>query len=62
MTKIIQNVTQGTKEWHELRSSYFTASEAPAMLGLSKYQTRNELLEAKATGQVKEVTEFQQIL
>jgi len=34
----VHNVQQGTPEWHALRSSYFTASEAPAMMGASKYQ------------------------
>ena len=58
--KQIHNVNQGSPEWLELRAKYFTASEAPAMLGLSKYQTRYELLHMKATGEVKEVTEYQQ--
>ena len=58
--KTIHNVQQGTKAWHELRANYFTASEAAAMLGLSKYQSRTELLHAKATGEVKEISEFQQ--
>lgn len=41
---------QGTSEWLALRERYFTASEAPAMLGLSAYMTRSELLKQKATG------------
>ncbi|WP_442108242.1 YqaJ viral recombinase family protein [Pseudomonas sp. NUPR-001] len=56
----VHNVQQGTPEWHALRSSYFTASEAPAMMGASKYQTRNELLAMKKTGIVPEVTPQQQ--
>ncbi|EPM0510246.1 TPA: YqaJ viral recombinase family protein [Pseudomonas putida] len=52
----VHNVQQGTPEWHALRSSYFTASEAPAMMGASKYQTRNDLLAMKKTGIVEEVT------
>jgi len=44
------NVKQGTPEWLAIRSKCFTASEASAMLGLSPYMTRNELLKQKATG------------
>lgn len=46
----IYNLVQGSPEWHQFRSTRFTASDAPAMLGLSKYKTRNELLQEKATG------------
>jgi len=58
----VHNVQQGTPEWHALRSSYFTASEAPAMMGASKYQTRNDLLAIKKTGIVEEVTPQQQAI
>lgn len=51
----IHNVQQGSPEWLELRAKHFTASEAPAMLGLSKYKTREALLREKATGIVPEV-------
>lgn len=51
----MHSVTQGSQEWIELRAGYFTASEAPAMLGLSKYKTRAALLREKATGIVAEV-------
>jgi putative phage-type endonuclease len=51
----VHNVLQGSPEWHSLRANYFTASEAPAMMGVSKYQTRNELLTQKKTGIVPEV-------
>lgn len=46
----ILNLTQGSAEWHAARLQHFCASEAPAMLGLSKYQTRSDLLKMKATG------------
>lgn len=46
----ILNLTQGTPEWIAARLQHFTASEAPAMLGLSKYQKRADLLKMKATG------------
>jgi len=58
----VHNVQQGTPEWHALRASYFTASEAPAMMGASKYQTRNDLLAMKKTGIVEEVTPQQQAI
>lgn len=56
----VHNVQQGTPEWHALRSSYFTASEAPAMMGASKFQTRNDLLTMKKTGIVPDVNPQQQ--
>lgn len=52
--KIIE-AAQGSQEWLQIRSQHFTASEAPAMLGLSKYKTRQDLLREKATGLTEEV-------
>ena len=52
---VTHNCRQGTPEWLALRAKYFTASEAPAMLGVSKYQPRSALLKVKATGIVPEV-------
>jgi len=46
---------QGTAEWHALRAKRYTASEASAMMGASKYQSRSALLRAKATGIAEEV-------
>ncbi len=54
------NLKQGSAEWLAMRSSKFTASEAPAMMGNSKYQSRNELLAQKATGEEKPVTKATQ--
>lgn len=48
-------VQQGTPEWHAARAKCFNASEAPAMMGVSPYMTRTELLRQKATGIVPEV-------
>lgn len=62
MSMTIHEVSQGTPEWHALRAEYFTASEAPAMLGVSKYQTRTELLQLKKTGLAPEVGAAQQRL
>lgn len=56
----VHNVAQGSPEWHALRAQHFTASEAPAMMGASKYQSRTDLLTLKKTGIVPEVTPQQQ--
>lgn len=56
----IHDVVQGSTEWGALRASCFTASEAPAMAGVSKYQSRSDLLKLKYTGEVPEVTPAQQ--
>lgn len=56
----ILDLVQGSQAWHEARAARFTASEAPAMMGASKYQKRSELLHMKATGLVAEVSEHQQ--
>lgn len=55
-------VIQGSPEWAALRTQYNTASEAPAMMGVSKYQTRDELLRQKATGIMPEVSRHQQAI
>lgn len=46
---------QGTAEWHAHRARHFNASDAAAMMGMSKYKTRAELLREKATGIIQEV-------
>lgn len=53
---------QGSPEWNQFRATKFTASDAPAMLGLSKYKTRTQLLHEKATGLIEEVTPQMQAL
>jgi len=52
----LHEVQQGTPAWHALRAGYFTASEASAMMGVSKYMTRQELLRNKATGFTADVS------
>lgn len=52
----IHNVPQGSEAWHALRANYFTASEAPAMMGASKQMKRTELLHAKKTGLDRDVS------
>lgn len=49
------NLIQGTPEWHAHRRNHFNASDAPAMLGLSPYKTRTQLLHEMATGDAPEV-------
>ncbi|HLT04809.1 MAG TPA: YqaJ viral recombinase family protein, partial [Pseudomonas sp.] len=56
------NLVQGTDAWHQHRASHFNASDAPAMMGSSKYRTRSELLREKATGLAADVSEQQQRL
>lgn len=56
------NVPQGSPAWHAARASHFCASEAPAMLGVSKYMTRTELLTLKKTGIAAEVDPAKQRL
>jgi hypothetical protein len=41
------NVTQGSEAWLKLRKDFFTASEAPMMMGDHKNISRNQLLDAK---------------
>lgn len=53
--KVQHDVVQGSNEWIDLRAKFFTASDAPAMLGMSKYKSRSELLREKATGIVPQV-------
>jgi len=53
---ITLNLTQGTEAWLIARKELFGASEAPAMMGDSKYMSRNELLKQKFTGKSKPVS------
>ncbi|MBS9780923.1 MAG: YqaJ viral recombinase family protein [Gammaproteobacteria bacterium] len=50
------NLTQGTTEWLDWRKTVFTASDAPAMMDVSKYKSRKELIKEKATGISKPIT------
>lgn len=51
----IVNLQQGSPEWHAHRAQHFNASDAPAMLGVSPYKTRAELLRELHTGLAAEV-------
>lgn len=56
----ITNLIQGSDEWAAFRLSSHGASEAAAMLGLSKLTTRSELLRVKHTGDPKEFSDWVQ--
>ncbi len=48
-TTIVKHV-QGTDAWHAHRAQHLNASDCSAMMGLSSYKTRAQLLKEKATG------------
>jgi len=50
MTYTTHNLIQGSPEWHAHRRDHYNASEAAAMLGMSEYVSRSELVRQKATG------------
>ncbi len=52
---LIHQLEQGTPEWLAFRAEHFGASEASAMLGISPYMSREELLRLKKTGIAPEV-------
>lgn len=52
---ITVELKQGTPEWLQYRATKFNASDAPAMMGASKYKTRNELLREISRGFAVEV-------
>lgn len=56
----IKNCLQGTQDWHDFRASHLNASDAPAMMGVSPYKTRTELLHQKHTGIAPDVDEATQ--
>lgn len=52
---IVHDLIQGSPEWHQHRATHFNASDAPAMMGVSPYKTRSDLLREIATGVTPEV-------
>lgn len=50
------NLVQGSPEWHTHRANHFNASDAPAMMGVSRYKTREQFIKELATGITPEVT------
>lgn len=57
----IENVIQGTPEWISLRKEHLCASDAAAMLGLSKQMTRHSLLTHRKLGTSPEHIQWAQI-
>lgn len=49
------SLIQGTPEWAAHRARHWNASDAPAMLGVSPYKTRAQLLRELATGVSPEI-------
>lgn len=47
------DVKQKSPEWLAIRENHFTASDAPAMMGVSPYQSRAAFLRRKALGSKK---------
>lgn len=60
LTREIHNLLQGSDDWHAFRFNHHGASEAAAMLGLSKKVSRSELVRMKATGLAKEFSDWVQ--
>lgn len=56
------NILQGSPVWHAHRANHFNASDAPAMMGVSKYTSRAELLRLRAGGEASEIDGFTQSL
>lgn len=48
-------LTQGTPEWLAYRATHRNASDAPAMMGVSPYKTRSQLLHEVHTGMAAEI-------
>ena len=56
----IITLQQGSAAWHTHRATALNGSDAPAMLGISPYETRAALVQERATGIAPEVTPEQQ--
>lgn len=58
----IVTVQQGSSDWQALRKNHLCASDAPVILGASKYKTRDQYIHEKATGFEPEHSEHTQRL
>ena len=56
----ILTLLQGSSDWHAHRANHFNASDAPAMMGVSKYMSRNELMRLMSGGEAAEINRFTQ--
>lgn len=59
---IIHSFIQGSPEWHAHRAAHYNASDAPAMMGVSPYKKRSDLIREYATGAVGEIDPHTQTL
>jgi predicted phage-related endonuclease len=62
MKRTVHQLTQGAPDWLAHRASILNASEAPVVMGASKFTPRAQLLQQKATGIVPEVSAARQAL
>jgi predicted phage-related endonuclease len=60
--RTVHTLQQGGAAWLAHRAAIFNASEAPAVMGSSKYLSRSELLRQKSTGLAPEVSPQTQAL
>lgn len=60
--RTIHHHQQGSRDWLQHRASIFNASEAPSVMGASKYTSRAELMRQKSTGLTPEVNAATQAL
>lgn len=56
------DLVQGDETWHAHRAKHLNASDAPAMMGVSKYKTRSQLIKEMAAGLTQEPSRFTQRL
>lgn len=54
--KQAHSMIQGSESWHQFRATHFGASEASAMLGISPYMSRTDLLRLKSTGVAPDIS------
>src|ERR1700761_271760 len=54
------DVVQGSQEWRDARDLHYCASDAPAMMGVSKYESRTDFVRRKATGIKPEIDQATQ--
>lgn len=59
---IKHNLIQGSPAWLAHRTNFRNASDAPAMMGVSKYKSRTDLLQETKTGIVPEVSKHTQAI
>jgi putative phage-type endonuclease len=51
---IVHDLIQGSPEWLAYRTNHFNASDAPAMMGVSSYKSRSQLIHEMHTGLAQE--------